>query len=313
MDKILIFGDGQIGNFYLDFFKENKVKASLSKADITKKDEVEDAISKYDPTVVINTAAMTNLEWCEKNRLETFNSNVLGADVVAQACDENDIYFIHFSSGCIFQSKDKNDAKREGDEPDPAAYYAWTKLWSEQLIEFNKSKDFKYLILRPRQPVSAQVNYKNMLLKMLTFKKFIDTPNTGTVIEDLMEWTLEFIKKKPVGVLHVANEGFSTPYKIGLLLRKYVLPEFEFEKITKEELDKIMPNRRVDTILNVDKLKGLGIEVKPYEVRLEEIVKQLGENIRNCDKKKLAEELDKTVAQSKERTVVNDAWKKLLK
>lgn len=312
MDKILIFGNGQLGNFYLRYFKSKNIPVSITSVDITDIDQVREAIEDDKPTVVINTAAKTNLEWDAQNKLQAFNVNVLGADNIAQVCDKNSIYFVHISSGCILGSKDENDAKKEEDLPAPISYYSWTKVWAESLITFKRSKDFKYLILRPRQPVSAQVNYKNMLLKLLTFTKFIDTPNSGTVIEDLMIWTDKLIAKRVVGVVHVANEGWTTPYEIGLLLKKHVLPSLPVNKIPKEELDKLTPEKRVDTVLNVDKLKGLVGEMKPYRERLEEIIIELGKNFKSADAALIKEQLEKTVASSKTRTVVNDAWKDLL-
>lgn len=313
MDRVLIFGNGQVGNFYNNFFIEKGLDSKIADADITNKFDVEEKIKQYKPTIVINTAAKTNLEWCGKNKLEAFNVNVLGADNVAQVCDEQEIYFIHLSSGCIFESKDKNDWKTEDSKPEPAAFYSWTKVWSEELIKFKKSNNFKYLILRPRQPVSSQINYKNMLIKFLTFTKFVDTPNTGTVIEDLVQWTFELLETKPVGVLNIANEGFTTPYKIALMLKKFVLPELPIEKISKEELDKMTPNKRVDTILDVSKLKSLVKNVGSYEQRLEETIKDLAMNFRSQSAEKVKEEMEKTVAQSKTRTVVNNVWTNILK
>ncbi|MCK5460188.1 hypothetical protein KAI52_03670, partial [Candidatus Parcubacteria bacterium] len=64
--------------------------------------------------------------------------------------------------------------------------------------------------------------------------------------------------------------------------------------------------------LNVDKLKNMGIEVKPYKERLKEIIKLLGENIKKADKKFLKQELEKTAKFSKTRTKVNDTWKNLV-
>src|SRR3990172_2068958 len=97
-DKILIFGNGQIGNAYLNFFQKKGLQVKLAKnTDITYKRKVSSAISNFNPTVVINTAAKTNLEWCEQNRLEAFNVNVLGANNIAEICAQKKIYFIHFS------------------------------------------------------------------------------------------------------------------------------------------------------------------------------------------------------------------------
>jgi dTDP-4-dehydrorhamnose reductase len=312
-ERILIFGNGQIGNFYLRYFKEKNLPVKIAKADITDIRQVKRVINSFSPSIVINTAAKTNLEWCAENKLKAFNTNVLGVDNISRVCDRKGIYFIHFSSGCIFQSKDGNDAKKEEDFPNPAAYYAWTKLWSEELVKFEKSANFKYLILRPRQPISSELNYKNTLIKLLTFTRFIDVPNTLTVLEDLMDWTDQLIKKKPVGTFHVANPGFSTPYRIALMLKKHILSSLKIKKISKDELDQITPNKRVDTILNINKLKNLGIKVRPLEQRLEEIIIKLGENIKRASKTELKKQLEKAVKQSQTRTIVNQSWRDLLR
>ncbi len=311
--KILIFGNGQIAHFYFAYYQAKEVDIKITEADVTKQEEVIKAIQDYQPSVVINTAAKTNLEWCGNNRLEAFNVNVLGAGNVAKACDEAKIYFIHFSSGCIFSSVDGKDAKTEESIPNPSSYYGWTKVWSEQMVTFERSAKFKYLILRPRQPVSAQVNHKNMLVKMLTFSKFIDTANSGTVIEDLMEWTDQLIDKQVTGILHVANSGWTTPYNIGLMIKEFILPELEPEKISKAELDTMTPNTRVDTVLAIQKLEASGIQVTPYEERLRQIIKQLGQNINNMDKEVLRQQLEATAAASRQRTVLNNVYESLYK
>jgi dTDP-4-dehydrorhamnose reductase len=311
--KILIFGNGQIGNLYLNYFQDNDIKAEIAKTDITNIDEVEKAIANFQPSAVINTAAKTNLEYCNKNKLEAFNVNVLGANNIARVCDRHDIHFLHISSGCIFQSVDENDEKYEDSEFDPQSYYSWTKVWAEQIIPWEKSASFKYTILRPRQPISGKLSNKNMLVKMLTFSKFVDTPNTGTVLEDMMDWTMTVIEKEATGIYHLANPGWATPYEIGEMLKEIINPDMEFEKITKEELNKLTPNTRVDTVLNVDKLKELGIEPKPYRERLREVIADLKENLDSASAEEVRKVLAKTVEESKQRTVVNEAWKNLLK
>ncbi len=312
MKKVLIFGNGQIGNFYMDHFEETGREGAIAEGvDIRNYNQVSDAIDKHQPDVVINTAARTNLEWCGNNRLEAFDANVLGAANVAKVCDEKGVYMVHYSSGCIFSSVDGKDAKTEESVPNPSSYYGWTKVWSEELVQFERSADFKYLILRPRQPVSARVNHKNMLVKMLTFSKFIDTANSGTVIEDLMVWTDELIEREATGVLHVANTGYTTPYDIGLMIKEFILPDLDPEKISKAELDKMTPNTRVDTVLDVSKLEGMDIQITPYQDRLREIIKQLGENIRAMDKVELKEQLEQTAAASRQRTVLNTVYESL--
>ena len=310
--SVLIFGNGQIGHFYLEHYRNSGKPATIANGvDITDLGQVETVIEKYQPSVVINTAAATSLEWCGLNRARAFEVNVLGAANVAQACDARGVYMVHFSSGCIFSSVSGTDARIEGDIPDPSSYYGWTKAWSEDIVMFERSEAFKCLILRPRQPVSSQVNHKNMLVKMLTFSKFVDTPNSGTVIEDLMYWTDALVEREATGVFHVANKGWTTPYQIGLMLKEYVLPDLKVERIEKSELDKMTPNTRVDTVLDVSKLESLGIEIGLYEERLEATVRELGKNIEGMNRLALSKVLEQTAAASRQRTVLNGAFMSL--
>lgn len=311
-EKILIFGNGQMAGFYKEYLDSIKVDSIITNANVLSTEEIRKSIEEYKPTVVINTAAKTNLEWCANNKLEAFNVNVLGANNIAQICDEKEIYFIHFSSGCIMGSKDENDIKSENSIPNPISYYSWTKVWAENLVMFKKSDKFKCLILRPRQPVSAKISYKNMLIKFLTFSKFIDTPNSGTVLEDLMVWSEKIIEQRITGILNVANKGWITPYNIGLLLNKHVLPSLPVNKIEKSELNTLTPEKRVDTVLDVTKLEGIVGPVKEYSERLEEIIINLGNNFKTQDKVMIKTELEKTLEFTKTRTVPNEVWTELI-
>ena len=312
-DKILIFGNGQIGNFYLDYFKTTDHEVSLSKIDVTNYEDVEKAVKDYAPTVVINAVGKTNLEWILKNKLEAINVNTLAANNLAEVCANEGVYYIFLSSGCIFESKDENDIKAEDAEPSPASFYSWTKVWAEEMLPWKKKEGFEYLILRPRQPVSSQISEKNMLIKLLTFTKYIDTPNAGTVLEDLMPWTQTLMEGRVTGVVNVANQSWSTPYRIGLLLKKHVLPELNVEIFSKAALDARTPEKRVDTVLDVSKLVGIVGEenVKPYEERLEEIIIDLGNNFREADKEFVKEIMEKTVEATKQRATPNDVWPSL--
>lgn len=309
MHKFLIFGRGQIGTMYKEYFEEKGYEVNLVSADITKPEEIFKEIEDYTPDVVINCAGKTNLEWVGENRLEAVNVNVLGADNIAKVCEDKEIYFIHLSSGCIFESSSPEDAKTEESIPSPAAFYSWTKVWGENLIMARKK--LKYLILRPRQPVSSEVSPKNMLIKMLTFSKFVGEKggwNSGTILEDMMWITEELINKDTTGIIHVANDGWTTPYKIALLLKKHINPNMKFEEIPHSELDKMTPNKRVATVLDISKLKSLGIQPKNYEERLEEIIIKLKEGLKGREAQEI---LAKTQATTKERSTTSEDWKEI--
>lgn len=310
-EKILIFGNGQIGNLLLNYFKNKQVEAFLTKCDITDDEQVDIALKAFNPSVVINTAALTNLEECDKNMLKAYDVNTLSAFNLARACARANIYFVHFSSGCIFESRDEFDLKKETDVANPSSYYAFTKAWADQLITKYVKDDLKYLIVRPRQPISGEVHHKNMLLKLLTFTSFIDTPNTLTYIDDLLVWLDKLIHMRYVGIVNVANKNYTTPARLARMLSDELLPELEVNIISKTKLDSTTPVRRVDAVLDVSLLESLVGKVRNCDEVAKEAVLKLKENFANEAPFTINDELRKTAEQTKTRTTVNKVYKKL--
>lgn len=309
-DKVLIFGNGQVGNFYNDYFSSKKIPSRVTGTDVTDSEKVSQEVKGNQPNIVINAAGKTNLEWIDEHKLDSLNVNVLGALNVARASLENNAFLIHTSSGCIFRSHNENDWKKEDDPPEPLAFYSWTRIWAEDMVLWTNHR--RYLILRLRQPVSAKITPKNMLIKMLTFSRFAheNAWNSGTVLEDLAWITEELIDQGATGTFHVANEGWLTPYEIALLLKKYVNPAMEINKISHQDLDKMMKIKRAQTIIDISKLKSLGINPPPYRQRLEEIIKELAQNIRQPENYKILQEVEKITSQ---RSVPSNTWKKIFK
>ncbi len=271
--KFIIFGRGQLGNYYNDYLKEQGHEVSMPDLDIRDVGAVRSAMSEVIPDVAINVAAMTDIDWCEQNRLEAFDVNTLGADVIAQVCQELSVYMLHMSSGCIQESKSADEVWTEEDPVSPLCYYSWTKIWAENLL-MDRARKFglRVLILRPRQLLSAMVSPRNALTKMLTYNKFIDTANSCTIVEDLLWVTEDLLKRGATGVYNVTNPGVTTPYEIATILKEIVKPDMEFTKISKEELNAMTLAVRIDAVLNCDKLNALGIELKEIHERLREIL-----------------------------------------
>ncbi len=279
--KILILGKGQIGTAYLEYFTSKNIETKIAEGtDIRKLDQVKNAITEFNADIVINTAAKTNLDWCEMNQLECFDNNTLGADIVGQACQVLNKYLVHLSTGCIQASSTPAEAHKENDPPTPTSFYSWTKYWADEMLMLRHDRDnLKVLIVRPRQPVSSIASPRNAFTKMLTYNKFIDTPNSLTVVEDLLDVTNQLIEKNATGIYNVANPGVMSPYKVALLLKELVKPDLEVNLISKDELNAMTFAKRIDSVLDITKLESLGITLKPAEERLREILPVFKENL----------------------------------
>ena len=72
--------------------------------DVTKKEEVDSLFHKESPDVVINTAAMTNVDLCEEEKDACDLLNVQAVEYLANACATTNTHLIHISSDFIFDS-----------------------------------------------------------------------------------------------------------------------------------------------------------------------------------------------------------------
>jgi len=301
MKHIFITGKGQLGSFYKDYFeaKGATVAAFGSELDVRDERTMRARVENFQPDLVIHTAAKTNIDWCEQHKLEAFNINTLGTDVIGKVCQEKGIYLVHISSGCVLESKSADDAQTEEVVPSPLCFYSWTKVWAEEMLSHRARRHgLKVLLLRPRQLLSSKVDPRNALTKMLTYNKFIDTPNSCTVVEDLMRVTEELVHRSITGVYNVTNPGVTTPYEIAMALKEIVKPEMEFVKISKQELNKMTLAERVDAVLDTTKLNGEGIELKEIHERMREVMNDLKANM---ESEGAAKAMEKTKKETEEK------------
>ena len=111
--------------------------------DITNNDAVAQLISSEKPQVVINTAAITNVDLCEDEKKACDNLNVDAVKYLADACLKVDAHLIQISTDFIFDGED--GPYSEEDEPNPLSYYGLSKLKSEQLLQ---AHSVKWTVLR---------------------------------------------------------------------------------------------------------------------------------------------------------------------
>lgn len=294
--KVLIFGRGQLGSFYREHFASLGAAVESPQGDIRDAAFVDAAIQAAAPDLVINAAAKTDIDWCERNREEAFAINTLGADVIAAAAEARGVFLLHISSGCVQESRSAEDVHTEEDAPHPLCFYAWTKVWAENLLLERAARGpLKVLVLRPRQLLSAMVSPRNALVKMLTYSKFIDTPNSCTIVEDLMDATSRLVAKGATGLYNVVNPGVTSPLRIARLLKAHLKPEMEFAEISKQELNGMTFAKRIDCVLSGAKLEKEGIVLRHIEERLVDILAALKHNLGSA-------EADATLRRTEEET-----------
>jgi dTDP-4-dehydrorhamnose reductase len=101
-------------------------------------------VEAFDPDLIVNLAAETDLEFCELNPDRAHASNTLGAIHGGQIATRLDVRYVYISTAGIFGGE--KDVFDDGDEPNPLTVYARTKLAGEQYVTAEVPR---HLVLRP--------------------------------------------------------------------------------------------------------------------------------------------------------------------
>ena len=90
--------------------------------DITNRSEVMECIKRYNPTHILHTAAMTNVDQCELNPEACRTVNTLAVEYLFSAAKEVNAHFQLLSTDFVFDGEKGN--YKETDEPNPLSVYA---------------------------------------------------------------------------------------------------------------------------------------------------------------------------------------------
>lgn len=195
---------------------EENSKYVYESLDIENKQQVEDIFKWYKPEVIINTAAMTNVDACELDHEACRKANVTAVEnivTVLQTLKENkknyNPHLIHLSTDFIFDGK--NGPYKEEDEPAPLSYYGECKLEAERVV---MASNLKWAILRTVlvYGVTENMSRSNIVLwvkKSLEEGKEItvvdDQFRTPTLAEDLAQGCILTAEKRSEGIYNISG------------------------------------------------------------------------------------------------------------
>lgn len=156
MKKVLITGsNGLLGQKLITLYKQvNGVELiatsrgknrypdekgyTYQSLDVTNEEEVHKVILNHTPDTIIHTAAMTNVDACESDKLGAESLNVDAVLYLVEAANKISSHFIHLSTDFIFDGT--SGPYTETDKPEPLSYYGETKLAAENIIQNQGNK-----------------------------------------------------------------------------------------------------------------------------------------------------------------------------
>ncbi|MCG2713944.1 MAG: sugar nucleotide-binding protein [Candidatus Omnitrophica bacterium] len=266
--NILILGKGFIGERL-----QKEFGCRIDGSMINYLSEAEKLIKKYNPRIIINCIGITgrqNVDDCELEKDATLLANSFVPVILAEICLRSNIKLVHISSGCIFNYDYKKNKPINEDSEDYffKLFYSRSKIYAERAIEA-LAWDFNILITRIRIPLLNARHPKNVLDKLIKYKKVIDIANSVTYIPDFIRAIKHLIKIDARGVYNVVNKGGLRYPKLMQVYQKYV-PAFKFKIIALKKLGLV----RTNLILSTSKLEKSGFKVRNINSVLEECVKE---------------------------------------
>ncbi|MBE7648117.1 SDR family oxidoreductase [Tenacibaculum finnmarkense] len=198
--------------------RSGRTDFEYSSIDITDKKNLLKNLEEYQPDVIINTAAMTNVDACETNKTACDLLNIDVVDTLSFFSSANNTHLIHISTDFIFDGK--KGFYKETDIPNPVNYYGISKLKAEQILT---QSNIDYTILRTVLVYGKvfDMSRSNIVLwvkKSLEDKKEITIVNDQyrmpTYVDDLALACKLALDKKATGIFNISSNTLLSIYEI---------------------------------------------------------------------------------------------------
>ena len=272
MEKILITGGSGLlgGNIAMMAGKKfetytayhlNPIKiggCNTFRMDITDRRIVTQTITKIRPSLLIHTAALTNVDYCKDHPEEAWNLNVEGTRNLAEVAEKIDTKFIYISTDSIFDGK--RGMYTEEDAPNPINYYAKTKSEGEKLLEeFN----LNYCVVRTciyGWNIQNKFSLAEWVLNGLQNKKiltmFTDVFFSPILVNNLAVVLFEIYERDSKDIFQVAGAERCSKFHFGEKIAEiFNLDKKLIKPISINDFTKFRALRPKDSSLNVTKAK----------------------------------------------------------
>jgi dTDP-4-dehydrorhamnose reductase len=266
----------------LSVFRDERLQ--YRQIDISNKHDVSSVVEEFEPEIIINAAAMTNVDQCETEREMAWRANVTGVEHLIRSAKLVGARIIHISTDYVFDGR--NGPYGETDRPNPLSYYGRTKLASENVLQ---TSGIPSAILRTMVlygiGFGIKLNFALWLLKNLSEEKPVrvvdDQIGNPTLADDLAYAILKVIELERTGVYHVAGPDLVNRYEFALALARL----FNFNKklisaVKTTSMKQAAPRPLRSGFITLKAQTDLGLKLAGVEQGLLVLKNQLNSNLK---------------------------------
>jgi dTDP-4-dehydrorhamnose reductase len=230
------------------------------------------------PELVINAAAISDIDACAKNPVDAYRVNSTLPEILSKFSQDFNYKLIHLSTDAILKNINDDLIKEEAEYLETSVY-SKSKILAERSV-LKMSPDFLILRFRPLGHDLKNRNLFDFFSKNLSESRkveaFTNVKFTPIFVSEFSRIVKELISLNRVGIYHVSDSKTYSKSAIAMLISSYfsnsdglVLPKLytSFSKANE---------RLLNTSLDGSKLSSEGIAVEPVEDSIHRYMKALG-------------------------------------
>lgn len=227
--------------------------------------------------IVINAAAQTNVDGCEKAEAQAYRVNAHGPENLALAVNRTGDKLVHVSTDYVFAGNESTP-RRETDAVCPVSAYGRTKLAGEKLALDACSKTF---VVRTAWLYGAQgKNFVKTMLRLArnngAIKVVNDQVGSPTNAADLADAILRLAVTDSYGVYHAVNGGVCSWYDFACRIVDQKGIPCEKTPLTSEEYKAMFPvsaDRPAYSVLLTEKLAAvIGQPMRSWQAAIDDFL-----------------------------------------
>jgi dTDP-4-dehydrorhamnose reductase len=235
------------------------------------------------PHLVINTAALHNLDACEIDPQRAFEINGIGARNLATLSKELDYTLFHISTDYVFDGT-KKTPYLETDYPIPLNVYGNTKLAGENFVRTIADRYFIFRVsgLYGTNPCRAKGgnNFVKLMLKLAAEKDEVrvvdDEVLTPTFTDDIAKQLVLMSGSDIYGLYHATAQGACSWYAFTQKIYALAKVKTKLSIADSSEFAAKIPRPKFSVLENYE-LQKIGMDLMPqWEYGLQRYLKEIG-------------------------------------
>jgi len=232
------------------------VPFKVIQADLQDSREIHGCVEEADPEIIINCAAMADLDACEKEPEIAELLNIALPMELAEIAKKRKIKFVQISTDAVFDGQRGNYI--EEDQPNPLSIYARTKWESEKAVTIANPDSlivrvnfYGYSLLGKRS--LAEFFLYNLAAGTSVFG-FDDVNFCPLLVQDLASILFAMLKKDLKGIYHVVSPESLSKYDFGIRIARLFDLNENLVKAVNVDQGGLIARRSPNLTLRIDKL-----------------------------------------------------------